>query len=437
MEKLKISSELFVLNHGNDYILYLPLKSILAIVNTDTIKLLNAINEGKNFDANSEIVKELTQLGVFEEMFYPSLDSIYKPTHVTFLPSFVCNLKCLYCYSYGGDNSSAKIDFRVAKKAIDFITKNAVEINKKEISVNFHGGGEPMMYVNKSFIEEIIEYAKFICTKERLTVRSMAVTNGIDIGKFNISWLKNNFSRFVISLDGPPDIQNFQRPRRGRNKDSYTPALKTINLFEKNKIEYSLRATITKYNVHRMPEIVKHFKNISSKKRFHFEPLFECGRCKTSNLEAPTYEEFIKNYCKAFETAKNYGIEINYSGARMIVSDHFCGAAGNNFFITPDSYVTTCLEACRIDEIENEPFLIGKYNERKNEFEFYQNKIDLLKSRKVMNMESCSDCFCKYSCSGDCLAKVLKLKGNMFDATGNYRCEINKSLTNLLLKEIL
>ena len=75
MNKLKINSELFVLNHGNDFILYLPLKSMSAVVNADTIKLLNAINEGKDIDINTDIVQRLIKLGVFEEPIYPHCSS--------------------------------------------------------------------------------------------------------------------------------------------------------------------------------------------------------------------------------------------------------------------------------------------------------------------------------------------------------------------------
>lgn len=438
MRKLKINSELFVIEDGKDYILYLPLRSVSAKVNADTIKLLNAINEGKYYDSNLDVIRKLIDIGVFEETIYPFEDSLYKPTHVTFLPSFNCNLLCHYCFSNGGEDTKNKISIEAAHKAIDLICKNASELNKKYISIGFHGGGEPMIITNKSFMENIINYTRLRATDNELKYRCSAVTNGVDISRFNIDWLKNNFTRFNISLDGPPDIQNFQRPKKGIDKDSYEPVLNTIKLFENNNIDYSLRATITKYSVNRMSEIVEHFSKISNKKIIHLEPLFECGRCHTSNFEAPTPEDFIDNYLKASETAKKLGLKIHYSGAsKSKISDRFCGAAGDNFFITPDSYVTTCLEACRSDEIENDPFIIGKYKYDTKEYEFYDDKIAYLKSRRVTNIKSCSNCLCKFSCSGDCLAKVLKNSGNMFDTANNYRCKINITLTEMMIKDII
>ncbi|MBP1631601.1 MAG: hypothetical protein H6Q15_2494 [Bacteroidetes bacterium] len=436
MKSLKINSELFILNHGENYILYLPLKSVIVIVNEDTIKLLNAISEGKNIDSEMEIVDKLIDLGVFEEPILPFDNEIFKPTDVTFLPSFSCNLECLYCYSEGGEFITSKIPLKTAKKAIDIIIKNAIELNRTEITVGFHGGGEPMMVSNMPFIEGVIKYTEEKSKENNLKYTINAVTNGVDIDKFDPKWIKEKITRFNVSLDGPIDIQNHQRPRRGKNKDSYTPAIETIKFFEKNNIDYGIRTTITQYSVNRMSEIVEHFTKISSLKSFHFEPLFECGRCKTSKFTAPPYDEFIDNFKKANEIAKKLNVTLNYSGASDgRISDKFCGGAGENFFVTPDSFVSTCLEACRTNEKESKPFLIGSFNKELNEFEFDQEKINILKSRKVTNMKSCADCFCKYSCAGDCLIKVFKNTGDLFDSTNSERCNINTAITELKIKE--
>ncbi|NOT91991.1 radical SAM protein [Ferruginibacter sp.] len=433
---MKINDDLFILKNEENYILYLPLKSTSAVVNSDTIKLLNAIDKGENVDPNNEIVQKLKEIGVFESSVYPFKDTLYKPTDVTFLPSFICNLECIYCYSNGGDFVTNKISINTAIIAIEFIIKNALELTKKHISIGFHGGGEPLLYANKHFIEKVIEFTKQKASKAGLNCQFSAVTNGVDIERFNIAWLKTNFSRISISLDGPPDIQNYQRPKRGHNKDSYTHTLNTINLFEQNNISYGIRATITKYSVNRMDEIVEHFCKISKQNNFHLEPLFECGRCKTSKIEAPSEEEFIANYSKAEKVAKKNGVKITYSGIGInTISDKFCGAAGDNFFITPDSFVTTCLEACRLDDNDNAPFFIGKYDEINAKFQFDQSKIDFLKSRRVTGMKSCDNCFCKFSCSGDCLAKVLKSTGDMFDTSNNKRCKITTALTEEIIKD--
>ncbi len=436
MNSLKITSELFVLKHEDNFLLYLPLKSILLIVNEDTVKLLNAINEGKTIDLNSEIIQQLSKIGVFEESSLPFENYAFKPVAVTFLPSFNCNLKCLYCYSEGGDFLSSKIPFIVARKAIDFIAKNAKEQGRKDITVGFHGGGEPMLISNKLFLEDVIEYVEKKSIESELSYSINVVTNGVGIKKFNPKWIKEKINRFNISLDGPSDIQNHQRPRRGKNKDSYTPILETIKFFEENQIEYGIRTTITKHSVNRMSEIVQHIAEISSVKSLHFEPLFECGRCKTSNILAPSEDDFITNFIKADKVAKVLGIRLNYSGATEgRISDKFCGGAGDNFFITPDSYVTTCLEACRVDDHESGPFIIGRFNTELNDFDFYQDKIELLKSRKVTNMNSCIDCFCKFSCAGDCLIKVYKNSGDLFNSSNSIRCKINTFLTEYKIKE--
>jgi len=443
MKTLTINSEIFVLPYGDNYLIYLPLKSLSVLVNADTIRLLNAIQAGKDIDPDLQVLKDLKHIGVFDPPQYDFKKIKFQPTSVTLLPSFVCNLKCIYCYSEGGervcsycDQKVSMISIEVAKKAIDFIITNAIVLKSKKIIVGFHGGGEPMLFANKLFLEETIHYARTQADIFKLTLYVSAVTNGLDIEKFDIQWLKQNFNKIGISLDGPPDIQNFQRPKQGVNPDSYSGALRAIQLFEAYGINYSIRSTITKHNVYRMREMVEHFLQITKLKNFHFEPLFECGRCETTKIEAPSPEEYITYYNEASDYAILHGAEIYFSGSTTNkISDHFCGAAGSNFFITPDQHITTCLEACRSDEEINQPFLIGEYNREVGDFIFDYDKIALLNSRLVTNMSGCDDCFCKFSCSGDCLIKVLKSTGNMFDITNNTRCVINKTITNFKIKK--
>jgi uncharacterized protein len=447
MPKLKINPEMRVLSFKDKYILYFPIKLKSMLVNADTIRLLNAVKAeipiNRRKKTVRKIIDDLMKFGTFDQT-KPSFKKIkFQPTSVSFLPSFICNLICIYCYSEGGDDvctlrkgEITKIRPEVAFKAIDFIVTNAIAQETKKISVSFHGGGEPMLLDNKNFIEQTLNYAKQKAQENDLQLSVSAVTNGLDLDKFDPIWLKENFNSFNLSLDGPRDIQNFQRPRRGKNSDSYTGALRAISIFEENGINYGIRSTITKYNVHRMEEMVNHFLKITKLKNFHFEPLFECGRCKTTQIQAPTPEEYVENFRKASDYAITHGIEIYYSGASTSkISDHFCGAAGSNFFITPDEHVTTCLEACRSDLNVNQAFLIGKYDDQIGDFIFNNEKIETLSQRLVTNMPCCAECIAKYHCSGDCLIKVKKSTGNMMNVQGNDRCQITiEILTNKIIK---
>jgi len=86
---------------------------------------------------------------------YPPND--FHPTAVTLFPSFDCNLRCLYCYSYGGE-SVTEMPMNIAMASIDFICDNAKHLNKKKIKLSFHGGGEPT--INWRLFQDIIKYGQ-------------------------------------------------------------------------------------------------------------------------------------------------------------------------------------------------------------------------------------------------------------------------------------
>ena len=73
-------------------------------------------------------------------------------------------------------------------------------------------------------------------------------------------------------------------------------------------------------------------------------------------------------------------------------------------------------------------FYIGKFNDKKSEFVFNREKIINLRSRQVNLIYNCKDCFAKYNCSGECLAKTFANSGDMYDTTKNNRCLINRGL---------
>ena len=439
---MKTDRDKFILRYGRNYILHLPLKGLSLLVNKDTIDMLNMIDKGIEVE-NNEVMEQLINLKIilvdnFEESHTFLTNKSYQPTSVTLLPSFDCNLGCLYCYSKGGEITYKQIPLEVAYHSIDFICDNAKSLKKEKVHLSFHGGGEPFLPENVEFLKKSVKYFRLKCKKYSLKGSVSAATNGIDIfNLFKVNWINDNFSHLNLSLDGTPDIQNNQRPKRDGNP-SYDDVLKTLKLFESNGIRYGIRTTITEFSVNRMDEIVEHFINISpSVKSFHLEPLFECGRCLTTKMISPDYRVFAKNFFKAKKVAENNGKELYYSGSSVKkVGIHFCGAAGSNFFVTPDSKITCCLEACR-DEKENEPFLIGEFNKLNKQFEIDNNKINILKGRTVDKIENCQKCFCKFSCSGDCLIKVMKQTGDLMDTKGNERCRSNKFLTKMELQKML
>jgi radical SAM protein with 4Fe4S-binding SPASM domain len=168
------------------------------------------------------------------------------------------------------------------------------------------------------------------------------------------------------------------------------------------------------------------------------EPLYECGRCVTSKKKSPEPEKFLRNLILAREAGKKLGIEIVFSSGNLKeLRNKYCGAAGNNFCITQDGFVTSCYEVMRQSDPRSIHFFYGKFNEDKKQFEFDEKKRKVLASREVRNLPYCRDCFAKFNCGGECLAKVASSKDLFSPCNYDSKCTINRGILLSQLEGVL
>jgi uncharacterized protein len=440
---MELAKELFEVPYKGRTFLYAPLSESVLEVSQGLIFFLNQIKQGKDpRTINPDLTDKLLRARILtkkqdEKIVSKSCSGseLYLPTSVTLLPTYDCNLRCKYCYARAGEEVGKVMDKEVAKSSLDFIIENAIQLKKRQIHLGFHGGGEPLYPANRQLLDYAVNYLKEKAKSSNLKYSISAVSNGL-WGENTFKWAIENLNNVNISLDGPKDIQNSQRPIDEEGKiGSYDIVINTIKMLEATKTKdgkkfpYGIRATITDASVGRMEEIIGFFHSVSSNKSFHLEPLFECGRCAKSNAKSPKPEDFLENFLKAERKAKELGIEIYYSGGSLEkIGQTFCGACGSNFFVTPNGYVTSCLEACRENDAVSNVFYIGKFNAQTKQFEFDNDRINTLKGRRVEKISFCEYCFGKYNCSGDCPAKVFEQTGDIMDPSNNWRCIINLGL---------
>ena len=340
-----------------------------------------------------------------------------------------CNLRCVYCYASGGERKTY-MDWKVAKAAMNMAFSNSR--HHQLFALSFHGGGEPFMAFD--MMKRCVEYAKKKCERGKKKLRIGVTTNGVMTDE-KIEWVLKNNVHLNISFDGTPEVQDIQRPLPN-NQPSHALVEKTISTLVKKKIDFIVRSTITKDTVGKMKTIVEYFHGLGIRS-VHFEPAFECGRCLKTKTSSPDPMEFATSYIKSLEVAERYGMNLYYSGGTIDkLSNTFCGAAGKNFFVTADGYITSCLEVQHKDDSASKVFFYGKYDAKKGKFTVFKNRLKMLSSRKVSKIDSCQSCFCKFHCAGDCLAKGWKETGSLFKI-GKSRCIANRELTKYILLRYL
>ena len=433
--------ELFVLRDEQGPILYAPLGSLMARANEPAVRaaLAYAADATALDTMTSEeraVVETLGERGFFKHRAYPQHKVGFRPIQVTLFPTNNCNLRCSYCYAFGGEGGGngeplTKMDLRVAQRAIDLIARNAKERAAegqpvRNFLVSIHGNGEP--FCAYDLIKEIVWYGQDVAEELEIPAVFNAATNGV-LSEEQLDFVLANFHSVNISFDGLPEFQDANRPTAG-GRGSFAQVDHTMRRLCEAGMDFGIRTTVTAAMVDRMPDIVAFVAdNYPGIEQLHFEPVWECGRCVTSENVMPSSEVFVQRYLESLEVAREKGVRLVFSGARQdMIVDTFCKVSSGSFTVTPTGDVTACYEVSYKSDPRSKRFFFGHFDADADDFVFDQDKLDALSQLNVHNIRYCDDCFCRWHCAGDCAAKVLD-GIELEEHHGSVRCEISRALT--------
>lgn len=118
-----------------------------------------------------------------------------------------CNLRCTYpCFTNGCKVGDMPLD--VAKKCVDFLFKNAVEANEKEVEISFWGG-EPLL--RWFLLQEIVLYAEGKSAQTAVRVSFGGTTNGVLLTPEKFDFLDKHKIFFMVSFDGTKETHDYHR----------------------------------------------------------------------------------------------------------------------------------------------------------------------------------------------------------------------------------
>ncbi len=429
-KKYQVTADLFTLPCKEDSaILYAPRLGFACAANHDMVNLLAHL-ETLDIDSLNEEQKAaleyLNQKGVLngsrEASVIKTFPEKLSPTELTLFPTNQCNLRCKYCYASAGDWQPKVMDWHFATSAIECVIKVLKEQDKKTLQMGFHGGGEPLY--QWELIKRIVNFAEERCEKAGLKLVAFSATNGV-LSERQLEWIVKHFVNLNISFDGLPDAQDYHRPLPN-GKGSFEFVDRTMRYLDEKNFNYGIRGTISSYNVDQMEDIIDFIGQNYKVKTVHLEPIFYCGRCKTTDILNPEMQKFSDNFRKCEQKSLTYNIALTYSGCHIEnLSSSFCGVSNDSFSITPDGYITSCYEVTSKADPKSETFFIGRIRVD-GSLEIDENKRKYLHSLTVDNLDYCKDCFAKWHCAGECAAKL-----DHTDYTGdrgNERCILNREL---------
>jgi len=389
--------EVFVIDiddHDHGAMLYAPLRGYLALITHDAADTLLAREQSGVHDAVVELLQNRPRLDPIEILKAVQDSS----TELALALTDDCNLRCLYCHASAGEPNKRR--GMTATQVDAILTSYFDQLGHPElVRISFNGGGEPTFAFG--LLRHAVAQAKLLASAIGTKCHFSMATNGC-YGNAVRQFIVNNFAEVSLSFDGPPHIQNRHRPTAGGG-ESFDAVFKTARFFCEREFPFALRATVSKYSLPYLPEVIRFFSEHFPNVAIGLEHLSPFGRGAASidpEVTPPDKADFARALVEALALTEGTQVRLLNSASTEydVLRPVFCSNVGApNWGVTTEGKITACAR-------DNAPevFVFGEYDPIEGCVRIDTKKRDALRSMNVTSYPECAECFSKYNCAGDC-----------------------------------
>ena len=329
---------------------------------------------------------------------------------ISFFVSAHCNLDCIYCYM---PKLSQSIEPNDVVIDLDFAATGMREFFRdNQPHIRFFSAGEATCAFDR--MVEIYHAARSLAGPDLVTELQ---TNGF-FDRDVCNWVAEHVDIVWISIDGPAQLHDPQRPTRGDQSSHGTIEANLKQLLQDSKTTVGVRATFMPDNFHRQLDVLRYFSNLGVR--------YVCGAPTYSSLsnlqvKAPPLLDFAKQFLPAYNWALVNGM---FYQTHLMVNfdeevDVYCRACSSPPapHLTSDGYVTCCDWASLGPEYLSGPLkkcIYGKWNPVAGTIDYFDHNRRQIEERNARNLSAgaCRDCEVVSHCAGGCLGKVVSRTGD-------------------------
>jgi len=167
-----------------------------------------------------------------------------------------CNLRCTYCYGGGGEYGDAgMMSEETAIRAVDWLLEQSGE--NERVSVSYFGG-EPLLAF--PLLKKVTAHLRETAAAAGRQAGFAVCTNGVLLDEDSIGWFKENGFRLLVGFDGPPEIQDRNRPLAGGGPSSSACEANARRLSEVMPEMVNYRATVV--DPAELPTVVRYMADL-------------------------------------------------------------------------------------------------------------------------------------------------------------------------------
>jgi uncharacterized protein len=365
----------------------------------------------------------------------------FEPECLTLYLSNRCNLACTYCYAAPADgarnrarlrmahDSTANSSFpvlstRVIAAAARLVAK-VCAARQKPFTLVLHGGGEPTLHWD--LLTEVWDTCAAAAAREHVALWSYIATHGV-LAEERVRWLARHFDLIGLSCDGPPDLQDANRPSALHQATS-AAVERTARVLRDEGADYTVRCTLTPAAITRQCEVVSYLCDRLFATRLRFEPAYDGRRSTGAFFHPGDAEMFVSHYLDACETARTRGCELQVSGVRIDeIHGPFCNPLREVLQLTPDGVASACFLSVGNDAPADQPLAVGRLDPISGVFVLDRDRIAGQRRQAARVPARCAACHNIYHCARDCPDICLLTPEADVEHEEGFRCRVQKLL---------
>ena len=392
---MKLGEEaIYALPLPESWLVYAPLHEISALVNEAAIQALRS-PEAESLTLE---LKELRDgLIAPPELSLTQRKGDFLPDFIGLIPTRDCNLNCRYCGFRGEEDLSGIMPVEMAVQCVEWYARLLKDKKREILNVHFFGG-EPFLVPELPMMA--VHAARIKAKEWGLKASFEAATNGV-MSEETAGFVGDFIDFIMLSIDGPPDIQNSLRPKPD-GSGSFEIVHRSAKIFSEGSGSLCLRTCITSATVNRMQEIASWLYQEYRPHSISFETLQPSPESQKSGLLPPDPWTFALNFTRAASVLEQWGVEAVYATADINMCHlSFCPVSRDVAIISPDGIISNCYLMEKEWKLRGLDLNLGHITGT-GEIVLDHHSIETLRSLQVLNKPRCRSCFCRWHCAGGC-----------------------------------
>jgi coproporphyrinogen III oxidase-like Fe-S oxidoreductase/sulfatase maturation enzyme AslB (radical SAM superfamily) len=330
-----------------------------------------------------------------------------------------CNLVCRYCYAAEVE-PAAKRSEPVGSDLLVRAAAEAVAVccaeRRKPFCFVVQGLGEPTA-AWESLVRSVT-VVRTIAARYRLDWVGHVTTNG-QFTEQQAIWLSEHFTQVGLSCDGPPDVQDRQRPRRDGAPSSHRVEHAAEWLVSRG-VDVEVRATVVPDTVWRIGELVEYVADRLGVARLRVEPDFR----PETHWQPGAARAFVQEVLAAERLAAAREIELRLCSPRLDeLHGPLCEAARDALRLLPDGTVANCFLPAANPAAAPTP--LGQFDSACGCFRWDQAALHRARVRSFAIPAGCRECFNQLHCVRTCPEACPWMESG---GQPSFRCLVQKEL---------